>query len=645
MAKAILKKSWNDLKIRKSRTFFIVLTIALSVSGLSMFAVMPLMDQAMSDEVEKSNMFDVKLSLDNLELSESNFQDLENLDNIKSVEGKYVYYSRMYIGERRNDALFVGVTDFGSQSVDIVDIESGSAPGNMQVLTDSGNKRSNLYDGSNGDTIRAYNSTGEIVELTITGSGHTLSFDQATMGVAVFYTDMATVHSLSEGNGYNYITVDLENADEADAEKAVEDIRQYLTENTEFVTYSSLPQVREDGDWPGKDDFGNLASFFYILTLIAMFCSLFLISNTMHTMITEQRKEIAQMKAIGATRKQVVGSYLTTSLMIGLIGSSVGVVLGIAIAYLIESYFLTSFYGVQAVFAIHTQTILLSVFIGLSITILASLPALFKALKITVRQGMEGVALSQNGSSGIHRGMLKLNSLPRSSQMGIRNITRKKGRSASTIIQVALAVGIFLAIFSIGITINNSISEEFDNFTYDIMTLGQVNDGKPLTEDVGAEIESIDGVSRVEPFVMTGSEYNDRRIQTFGYIHNTVSYNYEDTHDKGRWFEHADHEKGASVIVIGKALADVEDIKVGDSIKLNLATGEHSFEVIGINSGQMNNGMVSYMPFSTLQNKLMWNDTVSGFSIITNGDSHDLIDRVSTQIEDDLLASGYVVNN
>jgi putative ABC transport system permease protein len=645
MAKAILKKSWNDLKIRKSRTFFIVLTIALSVSGLGMFAVMPLMDEAMSAEVEKSNMFDLKLSLDNLELNDSDFQDLENLGNVKSVEGKYVYFSRIYIGERRNDAIFVGVPDFGSQSVDIVDIESGSSPGNMQVLTDSGNKRANLYKGDAGDTLRAYNSSGEIVELTITGSGHTLSFDQAVNGIAVFYSDIATVHSLSEGKGYNYITIDLENADESSAEKTIEDIQLYLSENTEFVAFSALPQVREDGDWPGKDGLGDLASFFYILTLIAMFCSLFLISNTMHTMITEQRKEIAQMKAIGATRKQVVGSYLTTSMLIGLIGSGVGVVLGVAITFLIERTFLMSFFGVQAVFAVHPQTILLSIFIGLSITLLATLPALYKALKITVRQGMEGVAISQNGSSGVHRGVLKLKTLPRSSQMGIRNITRKKGRSASTVIQVALAVGIFLAIISIGYTINMSIADEFDNFTYDIMTMGQTNDGKPLNEGLASLIEDIDGVEQVEPFILTMSEYNDNTILTFGYIDNAFSYNYEDTQEKGRWLEQNDHDSEASVLVIGKALANVENIGIGDKIELELATGPHTFEVVGINSGQMNNGMVAYMPFDTLQNIMMWNDTVSGFSIITTGESHDVIDRVSTQVEDELLASGYVVDN
>jgi putative ABC transport system permease protein len=190
-----------------------------------------------------------------------------------------------------------------------------------------------------------------------------------------------------------------------------------------------------------------------------------------------------------------------------------------------------------------------------------------------------------------------------------------------------------------------SIADEFDNFTYDIMTMGQTNDGKPLNEGLASLIEDIDGVEQVEPFILTMSEYNDNTILTFGYIDNAFSYNYEDTQEKGRWLEQNDHDSEASVLVIGKALANVENIGIGDKIELELATGPHTFEVVGINSGQMNNGMVAYMPFDTLQNIMMWNDTVSGFSIITTGESHDVIDRVSTQVEDELLASGYVVDN
>ncbi len=59
----------------------------------------------------------------------------------------------------------------------------------------------------------------------------------------------------------------------------------------------------------------------------------------------------------------------------------------------------------------------------------------------------------------------------------------------------------------------------------------------------------------------------------------------------------------------------------------------------------MNNGMACYIPISTVQDKLMMGNIVTGFVIKTDSGSHDLIDRVATEIEDTMLERGYVVNN
>jgi putative ABC transport system permease protein len=456
---------------------------------------------------------------------------------------------------------------------------------------------------------------------------------------------METVHMLSNGSGYTSINIDLGKANEETVNVAVQELELYLSENTDFKAFMSLPDYREDGSWPGKEDFEDMSSFFYILTFTTIFCSFFLISNTMHTIISEQKKEIAQMKAVGATRGQIVRSYLTTSFLIGGIGSIIGSVIGIFIGYYMASFFATTFWGLELGFAVHLESILLGVLVGLAITVLASIPALIKTLKITVREGLEGSNVTGNyGSSRLDRALVKTKWLPRSVQMGIRNVSRKKGRSLSTMIQVALAVGILLSILGIGYSLGIAVSDEFDNFTYDIMINGQVENGKPLTNDLEPFIEDIEGVSDAEPFLAVEMEYGEDNLLCFGYYYNTISYNYKDTMYRGRWFNQEEQESNASVIVISRTFARLHDIDVGDTIGFKIATGVHEFEVVGTNEGQMNNGMVAYAPISTLQDKMMWGNIVVGFSIITDSDDHDLIDRTSTAIEDELLDNGYIVN-
>jgi putative ABC transport system permease protein len=82
---------------------------------------------------------------------------------------------------------------------------------------------------------------------------------------------------------------------------------------------------------------------------------------------------------------------------------------------------------------------------------------------------------------------------------------------------------------------------------------------------------------------------------------------------------------------------------VGDNIDITLATGLHQFKIVGLDSGQNYNGNIIHVPMATLQNLLLANDTVTGFFVKTTSKDHDLIDRTSTKIEDDLLLKGYVL--
>jgi hypothetical protein len=67
--------------------------------------------------------------------------------------------------------LIIGIDDFEDQKVDIVTKDSGSYPGLLEVLTDNGNSRTELYMRGKGARVKVYDNNGTIQELEITGSG------------------------------------------------------------------------------------------------------------------------------------------------------------------------------------------------------------------------------------------------------------------------------------------------------------------------------------------------------------------------------------------------------------------------------------------------------------------------------------------
>ena len=118
-----------------------------------------------------------------------------------------------------------------------------------------------------------------------------------------------------------------------------------------FTGFAELPAVREPGDWPGKEEFSDFSSLF-IVTVLALLSGLVLIGTTMSTTIAEQTGEIATMRAIGGTRRQLVAIYVRTALLLGVLGALVGVPLGILLANGMLAFFASAFYAIDTSFGV-----------------------------------------------------------------------------------------------------------------------------------------------------------------------------------------------------------------------------------------------------------------------------------------------------
>ena len=69
-----------------------------------------------------------------------------------------------------------------------------------------------------------------------------------------------------------------------------------------------------------------------VLSIVALLLSVFLLLSTITTLITEQFPVIGMMKAIGAQGGQVMRNYLLSVAIYGVIGTTLGLGLGIVVA-------------------------------------------------------------------------------------------------------------------------------------------------------------------------------------------------------------------------------------------------------------------------------------------------------------------------
>ncbi len=634
MVSALTRKSLKDLSRRRARTVFTVLTVAFGVGGLGMMAIDDLADRGVADQIAEGRMYNIRINVEDVVLNGTNVHELGELDNVKDVEPRAIVWGRMYIGERRGYAVVIGVEDFADQRIDVVNRLSGALPGPMEVLTEEANSVNGVFQGEAGGTFPFIDHDGRNVELRISGVGSSLVYSPPTYdGIAVLYTGIGTARALANMSGFNSLSFLVDDQGKGAIDATIEDIRDYLTSRTTVVAFAELPLVRSGNEWAQKEMFTNILDSLTVLTVMVLLASAFLISNTMNTIISEQRKEIGQLKAIGATARQVFRAFLTTSLIIGAVGAAIGAVIGVLVSYAVLANIGRPF-GATFGFMVDVPTVAISFAVGVGIVLLASLPALFRSSRVPVREALESSGITATYSTGaLDRMLMRGSRLPRSVQMGIRNIARKKGRSIATLLQVALAVGLFMGLISLGIAVTKATEGAWFAREFDVRVWGTV------PEDAFAGLEAIEGVQTIEPYITTDTSIRGRDIEIWGYTRDSTAWDHEATVVEGRWFSDEDHAANATVIVIGKALSELEGLGVGDTVDVMMATGKFEFRVIGIQDTLMDDGRAVFAPYTALRSVLR-DTSNSGVFLHTDTKGHAVIDRVATETEDLLAARG-----
>ena len=139
---AVVRKSVTDLTRRKARTFFTVLTLALAVASVGIFAVPPA-HAAVHEARGRRPPARRRDRLDEAAAAQRRRagRGWRALPNVTAVEPRSLFATRVWVGERRERAIVVGVPDYARQRADVVAIDSGAAPAAGAVLTDQNNAK------------------------------------------------------------------------------------------------------------------------------------------------------------------------------------------------------------------------------------------------------------------------------------------------------------------------------------------------------------------------------------------------------------------------------------------------------------------------------------------------------------------------
>lgn len=134
--------------------------------------------------------------------------------------------------------------------------------------------------------------------------------------------------------------------------------------------------------------------------LVALFVGSFIIVNTFSILVTQRTRELGLLRALGASRRQVLGSILGESVGVGLIGSALGVAGGIALAFLLNIALSSFLGGSSSTPVVKPLALVIPFVLGTIITILAALYPGIRGSRVTPLAAMRETDGGGDGGLG-----------------------------------------------------------------------------------------------------------------------------------------------------------------------------------------------------------------------------------------------------
>jgi putative ABC transport system permease protein len=312
-----------------------------------------------------------------------------------------------------------------------------------------------------------------------------------------------------------------------------------------------------------KLDLDGYEEIGYLMPALILFVAAASLYVMLGRLIRAQQTQIGLMKALGYGRPAIMGYYLALALLIGLLGSAVGILLGIPLGQEITTEYANEL-GIPLVQArFYPDLVLEGALVSLVVTLLAAFVPARQAARLAPVVAMRPTpseTLVKGGRSLVERVV----PLPLWMRLSLRNVFRVPSRALSTALGIVFAFILVLSAWGLMDSMQYIIQETFHSTEqWDMFAVF----AQPRTRSTLRRIESWPGVQQVQPVVQLPATLKGRgqeediavtALPPTGSLHRLKL---EDGISPARAL--ADGR-----IVLTSALADKFNLRVGDPVTL-----------------------------------------------------------------------------
>jgi putative ABC transport system permease protein len=328
--------------------------------------------------------------------------EIESVPGAAKVEGNLQFYAQLV--DKKDDAIGdpgQGAPTFGfnwvpDRRLNPYRLEPGSrAPqGPDQVVIDAGSAKEAGF--KVGDQVKIL-TQGPPEEYQIVGIAKFGDADSAAGSTAALF-DTPTAQAITgAGDQFDSISV------VADPGVSQETLEKRITEKLDNRDYQVLTgeQITKENQSDIKDALSFFSIALVVFALIALFVGSFIIFNTFSIVVAQRVREMALLRAIGASGRQVMGSVLTEAVLVGLFASLIGLGAGILLSSALKGLLDAFGFDIPAGgTVVSAQTVIVALLVGTGVTILSAIVPARKASRVPPVAAMRDVATEGRPQSG-----------------------------------------------------------------------------------------------------------------------------------------------------------------------------------------------------------------------------------------------------
>ncbi len=230
--------------------------------------------------------------------------------------------------------------------------------------------------------------------FTIAGIATFGTADSVAGATAVLFTDSASQQYLSAPGQVDGIVVDA--IDGVGQQEMVDRITAVVPD-LEVVTGATL--VAED-QAAFHESLGPFKIFLLLFAFVAVFVGAFMINNTFSITVAQRTQQLAMVRALGASRRQVLWSVMTEAVAIGATGAAAGVAVGIALAAGLKAMFTALGVSLpEGPMVVNPSSMLISAAVGITITLVSAWMPARRAGRVPPIAALRELAVDRTGTS------------------------------------------------------------------------------------------------------------------------------------------------------------------------------------------------------------------------------------------------------